>query len=209
MTQMTFYTHPQSRGRIARWMLEEVGADYEVRVMDFDGNIKSPEFLQLNPMGKVPALVHGDTVITELAAICAYLADQFPGKGLAPAVDSPLRGCYYRWLFFVAGPVEIAMSAKTYNWRIDDDNASSVGCGKTGDTADTLERAVAGESYLCGDRFTAADLLLASYLAFEMQVTKTLEPRPAFVNYVERCQAREAATRANALDDALPQAAAG
>jgi len=138
MANMTLYTHPQSRGRIARWMLEEVGADYEVRVMDFGGTIKSPEFLEINPMGKVPALVHGDTVITELAAICAYLADQFPGKELAPPVDCLQRGSYYRWLFFVAGPVEIAMSAKTCNWHIDDDNAQSVGCGKIEDTADTL-----------------------------------------------------------------------
>lgn len=203
MSEMTFYTNPQSRGRVVRWMLEEVGASYEVQVMDFGGNIKSPDYLKLNPMGKVPTLVHEGTVITEVAAICAYLADRFPDRELAPPPESTLRGTYYRWLFFMAGPMEIALSARAYGWRIDDDNAMSVGCGKPGDALDTLEQALSAGPYLCGDRFTTADLLVASYLGFEMQVLKNLEPRPAFVEYVERCNGREAAIRANALDDTL------
>lgn len=209
MSKMTFYTNPQSRGRVVRWMLEEVGANYDVRVMEFGGNIKSPEYLKINPMGKVPALVHGDTVITEVAAICAYLADQFPDKQLAPPVDSPLRGNYYRWLFFVAGPLELAMSAKSYQWRIDSDNAVSVGCGQIEDTLNTIELALSTTPYLCGDQFTTADLLLSSYLGFEMMVMKNLEPRQAYVDYVAHCNEREAATRANGLDDALVEMQAG
>ena len=109
---LTFYTHPQSRGRIVRWMLEEVGTPYDTVLLDYGTTMKAPEYLAINPMGKVPAIQHGQTVVTEAAAICAYLADAFPQVGLAPAPDDQLRGPYFRWLFFAAGPLGAAASNK-------------------------------------------------------------------------------------------------
>src|SRR5690554_6509332 len=102
MAELTLYTHPYSRGRIVRWMLEEVGVPYDVQVKEYGGSIKAPDYLAINPMGKVPAIKHGSLVVTEVAAICAYLADHFSEKGLAPTLDSAERGTYYRWMFFVA-----------------------------------------------------------------------------------------------------------
>lgn len=202
MSTLTLYTNPQSRGRIVRWMLEEIGQPYELRVMDFGGSIKSPEYLKLNPMGKVPTLTCGELVVTEVVAICAWLADRFPQANLAPALDDPQRGSYYRWLFFIAGPLEMSTTAKAYQWRIDEDNRSSVGCGLIADPLDAIEQALTGRDYLCGDRFTTADLLMASYLGWEM-LMKVIEPRPVFEAYVARCEQRPAAARATALDDAL------
>lgn len=206
MENLTLYTNPYSRGRVARWMLEEIGEPYDVEIMDFDGSIKSPEYLAINPMGKVPALVHGDTVVTENVAICAYLADQFPGKQLAPAPTSKERGTYYRWLFFVAGPLEMAMTAKAYDWKIDDKMATSVGCGRIKDVMTTLEKALTGNAYVCGNQFTAADLVLGSYIGWEI-MQKHLEPLPVFTDYVARVQNREAAKRADKLDNELVQPA--
>jgi glutathione S-transferase len=110
--ELIFYTHPMSRGRIVRWMLEEIGHPYRTELLDFGTTMKAPEYLSLNPMGKVPAIRHGDTVVTECAAICAYLADAFPQAGLAPRPGDRLRGTYYRWMFFAAGPVEAAVKMK-------------------------------------------------------------------------------------------------
>lgn len=202
MANMTFYTHPWSRGRIVRWMLEEVGADYEVVIKEFGGSIKAPDYLAINPMGKVPALVHGDVVITEVAAICAYLADQFPQKKLAPPIDSPERGTYLRWIFFIAGPLEMATTAKAFNWRIDAENAQAVGCGFISDAINAMELAIQNGPYICGDQFTAADLLAASYLGWEMQ-QKVIEERASFREYVNRMEKRPAAVRATQLDDAI------
>lgn len=206
MKDLTLYTNPFSRGRIARWMLEEIGAPYDVKILDYEGNIKAPEYLAINPMGKVPALVHGDTVVTETAAICAYLADQFPEKKLAPAVDSPERGSYYRWLFFVAGPLEMAMTAKTQGWEIDQKAAQMVGCGLIQDTLGALEQALTDRDYLCGTQFTAADLVLGSYLGWNI-MQQQIEPQPVFTRYVARVQDRQAAKRADELDGAMPQPA--
>lgn len=202
MTQLTFYTNPNSRGRIIRWLLEELGLSYKLELMQFGGNIKSAGFLKLNPMGKVPAIKHGDVVVTEGAAICAYLADQFADKKLAPAPVSPERGAYYRWLFFAAGPLEMATTAKAYNWRLDSDNATSVGCGLYNDTLNALESALTQGPYLCGEQFTAADIYVGSHIGWGM-LFGTLEKRPAFTEYVQRLQAREASIRATQLDDEL------
>ena len=208
MKPLTFYTNPNSRGRIIRWMLEEFNLPYDVELMHFGGNMKSAQYLALNPMGKVPAIQHGDTVVTEGAAICAYLADQFADKGLAPAPDSSDRGTYYRWLFFAAGPLEMATSAKAYNWCIDADNAQAVGCGIYDDTLNALETALANGPYICGEQFTAADVYVGSHIEWGMMF-ETLPAKPCFTAYVQRLQARPAAQRANALDDALlPKAAA-
>ena len=202
MSKLTLYTNPQSRGRIVRWMLEEIGEPYDVHIKEFGDDIKSTEFLTLNPMGKVPVLIHENTVVTEVAAICAYLADRFPDKQLAPAPDSALRGSYYRWLFFVAGPFEMAMTARAFQWRIDDSNVIAIGCGHIDDTLTTLEQALAAGPYLCGDSFTAADLLMASYVGWQIMM-KNLAPKAVFTDYLERIEARPAAKRANELDDAL------
>ncbi len=202
MNAITLYTNPQSRGRIVRWMLEEVGQPYDVKVMTFGGDIKSPEFLKLNPMGKVPALTHNGVVITEVAAICTYLADQFPDAGLAPKPGSPERGSYYRWLFFTAGPFEMANSAKAFDWEIDAKRAEAAGCGRIPDSANAIEQTLAKQPYLCGDKFTTADLLMASYIGWETMM-KVLDPNPVFAEYVARCEDRPAAKRANELDDAL------
>lgn len=202
MKLLTLYTNPQSRGRIIRWLLEELNIAYEVKVLQYGPEMKSAEFLALNPMGKVPVITHGDIVVTETAAICAYLADQFTGKQLAPALDSPERATYYRWLFFAAGPLEMATTAKAYNWRLDADNAAAAGCGLYQDTLNALETALTKGPYICGEQFTAADVYVGSHIEWGMMFD-TLEKRPAFTEYVQRLQAREAAIRANKLDDAL------
>lgn len=202
MSELTLYTNPYSRGRIVRWMLEELGVPYDLEVKEYGDDIKSPEYLAINPMGKVPAIVHDGVVVTEVAAICSYLADRFPAKGLAPAADSPERGIYYRWLFFIAGPLEMATTAKACNWVIDEGNAQMVGCGLIDSTVSTLEQALKKGPYLCGEQFTTADLLAASYIGWGM-MQKNLDERPVFKQYVERMQSRPAAIRANELDDAL------
>jgi glutathione S-transferase len=115
--ELVLYTNPMSRGRIARWMMEEIGQPYRAEILGFDASMKSADYKALNPMGKVPTLVHGDTVVTECAAICAYMADAFPQAGLAPEPNSQLRGPYYRWMFFAAGPVEAAVSTRPSAWK--------------------------------------------------------------------------------------------
>jgi len=200
---LVFHTNPQSRGRIVRWMLEEVGQPYRTVVQEYGTGMKSPGYLAINPMGKVPAIEHRGVVVTEAAAICAYLADAFPGAGLAPAVDDPLRGAYYRWMFFAAGPVEAAVSAKALGLLAPPERAGMVGYGSFEQTVDTLEAAVAGASpWLLGERFSAADVYVGSQVAWGLQF-RTLPERPAFVEYAARLLGREAARRAAALDDAL------
>ena len=202
MAEITLYTNPWSRGRIVRWMLEELGVDYDVIVKEYGSTIKEQDYLAINPMGKVPSLVHGDTVITEVAAICTYLADRFPERHLAPALGSPERGTFFRWMFFIAGPVEMAITATTYDWTINRDNAQTVGCGLIPNSISTLELALEKGPYLCGSQFTAVDVLAASNLGWFME-QKVIEPLPVFREYVDRLQQRPAAIRANALDDAL------
>ncbi|MCA8933691.1 MAG: glutathione S-transferase, partial [Rhodospirillaceae bacterium] len=136
------YTNPRSRGRIVRWMLEEVGCPYTVQVVGYGPPMKSPEYLAINPMGKVPALVHGGQVITESGAICAYLADAFPEAGLAPPAGE--RGAYYRWLFFAAGCVEPALISKALGHVPPEDRQGMVGYGTYELTLNALEQAVSG-----------------------------------------------------------------
>ena len=196
---LTLYTHPMSRGRVARWMLEETGLPYDTVLLDYGTPMKAPEYLAINPMGKVPALKHGDTVITEQAAICMYLADLVPEKKLAPPVGSPARGSYYRWISFMA-PLEQLMVSKASGAALPD--ARMAGFGTEKDLLDTLEAALKDREYLAGDTFTAADLLVAAYVGWYLQF-KLLEPRPAFVAFAARHQQRPAALRAYAIDDAL------
>lgn len=200
--KLTFYTNPMSRGRIARWMLEEVGQPYETVVLEYGTTMKAPEYLAINPMGKVPAIKHGDTVVTECAAICAYLADAFPQAGLAPAPTDKLRGPYYRWLFFAAGPVEAATTNASLGVTTDADRKQMVGYGSQKEVLDVLEKAVTQNEYLLGGRFTAADVYLGSHIGWGLQFG-SMEARPGFAEYVARIQNREAAKRANELDNAL------
>lgn len=201
MTSLTFYTNPMSRGRIARWMLEEVGAPYETVLLDYGGSMKGAEYLAINPMGKVPAIRHGDVVVTEVAAICAYLADAFPQAGLAPAHGAPERGTYYRWLFFAAGPLESAVTGKALGLLAPADKAMMAGYGTFGDVMDALEIAVSGSPYICGDQLTAADVYVGAQIGWGLQFG-TMDKRPAFEAYSARISRRDAAIRAAAIDDA-------
>lgn len=198
--EIVLYTHPMTRGRIARWMLEEVGRPYRAEVLDFPA-MKEPGFLAVNPMGKVPALRLRGAVVTETAAILAALADAFPEAGLAPAPDSPARGAYYRWLFFGAGPLEAAVTNRSLGLEPPAERRGMVGYGTYEATLDALEAAVAG-GHLAGNRFSAADLYVGSHLMWGMQFG-SIERRPAFEAYIRPMLDRPAAVRAREIDDAL------
>ena len=200
--ELVFYTHPMSRGRIVRWMLEEIGRPYRTELLDYGTTMKAPPYLAVNPMGKVPALRHGDTVITETAAICAYLADAFPETGLAPAPSDRLRGPYYRWMFFGAGPLEAAWTNQALGFVVPEGREVMAGYGSFADVINTLENTVSQGDYIVGDRFTAADVYLRSQIGWGMAFG-SIEKRPAFERYWQRIGTRPAALRAKDIDDAL------
>lgn len=202
---LTFYTNPMSRGRIVRWMLEETGAEYETVVLDYAASMKADDYLAINPMGKVPAIVHNGQVVTECPAICAYLADAFPDAGLAPPVDQ--RAAYYRWLFFAAGPVEHAVTMKSLGVEPPAERSGMIGFGSFDKMVDVLEYAVSATPYVAGEKFSAADVYLGSQIAWGTQFG-TLPKRDGFTAYLGRILARPAYARANAKDDALIAAAA-
>lgn len=209
MSDLTFYTNPMSRGRIARWMLEEVGEPYDTVLLEFGTTMKAPEYLAINPMGKVPAIRHGDTVVTEYGAVCAYLADAFPAAGLAPPVSSPERGSYLRWLFFACGPFDHVASDKSMGWVPDTpETRGRFGYGSMEDVLDAIDGWISNRDYVTGDTFSAADVVLGSGLSFGMMF-KTIAPRPSFLAYTERLMARPAAIRASEIDDALMAEAQG
>ena len=205
--EIVFYTHPMSRGRIVRWMLEEIGQSYRTELLDYGTTMKAPAFLAINPMGKVPALRHGAVVVTESGAICAYLADAFPAANLAPSPGHRDRAAYYRWLFFAAGPLEAAITNQALGFEVPQERRRMAGYGSLTDVLDTIEQAVTGRDVLVGDAFTAADLFLGAQLTFGLMF-KSIEPRPAFARYIAPLNARPAAIRARALDDALLPGAA-
>lgn len=198
--ELVFYTNPMSRGRIVRWMLEEVGAPYRTELLDYGTTMKGSEFLAINPMGKVPAIRHGQAIVTECAAICAYLADAFPDAGLAPPLDE--RGAYYRWLFFAAGPVEAAVTNHALGLEPPADKQRMVGYGNFAAVMDTLAQAVAGDRYIAGEHFSAADVYLGSHIGWGLQFD-LIDSRPAFTEYWSRVSDRAAYRRANDLDDAV------
>lgn len=202
---LTLYTNPMSRGRIARWMLEEVGVPYETVVLDYATTMKAPEYLAINPMGKVPAIRHGDQVVTEGAAICAYLADAFPDAGLAPSPAD--RAAYYRWLFFAAGPIEAAVTNKAMNLTYPPERSRMIGYGTYDLMVDTLEQAVTVSRYIAGDTFSAADVVVGSQILWGMMFD-TLPKRTVFVDYAARLAERPAYKRAAEIDDALMPAPA-
>ena len=198
--ELIFYANPVSRSRIVRWMLEETGASYRTEVLDYGTSMKAEAYLALNPMGKVPAIRHGGAVVTEAAAICAYLADAFPSAGLAPPTGA--RGAYYRWLFFAAGPVEAAVTNRFLGFEPPEDKEMMVGYGSFGAVMDTLEQAVTGDGHVAGERFSAADVYVGSHIGWGLQMG-SIEARPAFSDYWSRLSARDAYQRANEIDDTL------
>lgn len=203
--EIVFYTNPMSRGRIARWMLEEVGRPYRTVVLDYGTTMKAPDYLAINPMGKVPAVTWRGVTVTECAAICAWLADACPEAGLAPALDDPARGTYLRWLFFAAGPLEAAVTARALGLLAPADKARMAGYGSFDQVVDTLERAVTPGPWILGDRFSAADVYVGSQVMWGVQFG-TLPARDAFTAYAARLSGREAAVRAREIDDALAAA---
>ena len=195
---ITLYTNPQSRGQTVRWMLEEVGAPYEMRELNYEGAMKTPEYLAINPMGKVPALVHetpsGTQIVTESAACCAYLADAFPEAGLAPPPAE--RGAYYRWLFFAAGPIEAAMLDRFRKFENDEKMQVMAGYGTWDRAIAALSGAVEGREWIAGDRFTAADVYAGSAVDWPAKFGM-FEPSSALSAYLDRLRARPAYKRVN------------
>ena len=197
---LIFYTNPQSRGRIARWMLEEVGAEYRTEIVEYGAEMKSPPYIDINPMGKVPAISYRGQVVTETAAICAYLADAFPDAGLAPTPGE--RGAYYRWLFFAAGPLEAAVINHHLGFEVPAEREGMIGYGKYATVIDVLESELAKTDYAAGSRFTAADVYLGSHIGWGFQF-ETIEKRAPLVEYWARLDGRPARRRAEELDNAL------
>jgi glutathione S-transferase len=199
---IVFYHNPNSRGRIVHWMLEEVGAPYRVELLRFEkGQHKRPPYLAINPMGKVPAIVHRETVVTETAAICAYLADAFPQQGLAPALDDPARGTYLRWLFFGAGCLEPAIAERMFSLP-SVERRGELGYGSYDDVVNVLEKKIASAPYILGDRFSAADVYIGGQIGRGMR-TKDLEPRDSFRAYLGRLTERPAYKRFSAKSEEL------
>jgi glutathione S-transferase len=202
---LVLYTNPWSRGQIARWMLEETGAPYRQVILDYRTSMKAPEYLALNPMGKVPTVQHRGNIVTECAAICAYLADAFPEADLAPPLAD--RASYYRWLFFAAGPLEAAVVDRTLKVTISEDQQRMVGYGSYERALDVVAQAVTSGPYVAGSRFSAADVYLGSHLIWGMQFG-TLPKRAEFEDYAAKLTIRPAYLEAKRVDEALGQAMA-
>ncbi len=193
---LILYTNPMSRGRIARWMMEEAGQPYTAINLDFATTMKAPDYVALNPMKKVPTLVHNGAVITECAAICCYMAETFPAARLLPEN----RAAYYRWMFFGAGPLEHAVTNNALGLEAPKERRGMVGYG----TFDRVVRTLAGHleqtPYFCGNDFSAADVYVGSQIGWGLQF-KTLPSEPAFLTYWDRISNRPALARANAAGD--------
>lgn len=203
--KLTFYYNPMSRAAIVRWMLEEVGADYDIMPIDFEaGENRKPEFLALNPMGKLPTIVLPDgTVVTEAPAIIAWLADAYPDAGLAPAPGSAERGTYYRWLFFGGTCFEPALTDTTMRKDAPPLPKSSIGWGSYDDVIDTLEIAIGEGPYLLGERFSAADVYIGAELFWAgMFAAPRIADSRVIQDYVARVTNRDAYKRAMAVPGA-------
>jgi glutathione S-transferase len=199
MADLIFYHNPQSRGRIVRWMLEEIGQPYETDVVPYD-ELKSERYLAVNPMGKVPAIKHRGHVITECAAICAYLADAFPDAGLGPRDDE--KADYYRWFFYAAGPAEAAITNRAQGWEVPSEKERMFGYGNSDKVIAVLDELFSLRDYVCGDRFTAADVYVGSQIMFPLQFGM-LPERDSFTRYRDRLQARDAYKRATGIDEKI------
>ena len=200
MADLKFYTNPMSRGQTVRWMLEEVGEPYDTEILEYGSTMKAEPYLSINPMGKVPAIVHNGKVVTEVAAICCYLADAFPQAGLAP--DPADRADYYRWIFFTSGPVEAAFTARSMGWDVPPDRQAMAGFGNYDLAIRTLEQAIEGKEFIAGNRFTAADLFVGAMVNFMLQF-ELLQPTPVFTDYAKRMTDRDAFRRAREIDGKL------
>lgn len=199
MADLIFYTNPQSRGRIVRWMLEEVGQPYDTEVIAYD-QMKSERYLVIHPLGKVPAIKHRGHVLTECAAICTYLADVFPEAMLGPSADE--KADYYRWLFYAAGPLEAAISNQAMGWQVPQERERMFGYGNFDRAIAAVDELFSLRDYVCGDRFTAADVYVGSQLMFPMQFGM-LPERDSFLRYRDRLQQRAAYKRANEIDEKI------
>ncbi len=200
-SDLTFYTNPMSRGRVIRWMLEEVGEPYETVILEWGAAAQFEGYRKVNPMAKIPTIVHAGRIVTETPAICAYLAEAFPKAGLAPTEAE--RADYYRWLFFTAGPVEAAMVDKTLGLTVAPEMERMVGYGSYDRMVEVLEKAVSAHPYIAGDRFTAADVYIGSQIGWGMGVGM-LPRREALGAYVGRVTSRPAWKRAQEIDGPLP-----
>ena len=200
MAGLTFYTNPMSRGQTVRWMLEEVGQPYDTDILDYGTTMKAEPYLSINPMGKVPAIRHNGRVVTEVAAICCYLADAFPEANLAPPPAD--RADYYRWIFFTSGPVEAAFTNKAMGWEAPPERQATLGYGSYEKALETLERYLASKPFITCERFTAADLFVGAYVNFMLEF-KLVDPRPAFTDYAARMTDRDAFRRAREIDGKL------
>ena len=199
MADLIFYHNPQSRGRIVRWMLEEIGQPYETDVVPYD-QLKSERYLAVNPMGKVPAIKHRGHVVTECAAICAYLADAFPDASLGPRDDE--KADYYRWFFYAAGPAEAAITNRAQGWEVPPEKERMFGYGNSDKVIAVLDELFSLRDYVCGDRFTAADVYVGSQIMFPLQFGM-LPERDSFTRYRDRLQARDAYKRATGIDEKI------
>ena len=205
MAKLTLYHATPSRSSIVRWMLEEIGEPYDLHLLSLKaGENREPAYLAINPMGKVPALRHGDVVITESAAICLYLADTFPQAGLTAPVGDPRRGPFLKWLFFGPSCLEPAITDRAFK-RVEEPPRGALGYGDYDTTMDVVARAVEPGPYLLGDKFSAADVVIGSTLRWGMMF-KLIPERPEFVAYTGRLAQRPALQRAQEKDQELAAA---
>lgn len=206
MAEFTFYTVAMSRGQISRWALHEAGADYEHVV--FDWATRPESFKTINPMNKVPALVHHtqghDHVVTECAAINHYLAEAHPAAGLLP--DPHEKAAYFRWLFFAAGPLEQALIARSFDWQVPEGKTGQAGFGSFELTLDAIDSWLSQNDFIAGGRFTMADTYVGSQFVWGLRFGSIPE-RPSFRDYVERITQRPAYAEANGIDAAIIKAA--
>ena len=201
--ELVFYTHPMSRGRTVRWILEELGVPYRTELLDYGTSMKAPDYLAINPLGKVPAITHKGAVVTETAAICTYLADAYPDAGLAPLPsDAARRAPYLRWMFFAAGPIEAAATNRALKLEAPAERAALLGYGSFDDAVDTLAAVLQKSPYIAGDLFTAADVITSVQIAWGV-LGAAKERAPEFQDYLDRTTNRPAAVRAREIDDAL------
>jgi glutathione S-transferase len=206
MTDLTLYHAAPSRSSVVLWMLEEIGQPYDIHLLSLQkGTNREPDYLAVNPMGKVPALRHRDTVITEVAAICTYLADAFPQAGLNIPLDDPRRGLYLKWLFFAPGVLEGAVTDRAFP-RKEEPRRAAMGYGDFDTTMNVLADAVTPGPFLVGGKFTAADVVIGANLKWGT-IFKLIPERKEFTDYVARFAERPAAMRAQARDEELAKAA--
>ena len=208
MAQLTLYHATPSRSSVALWMLEEIGQPYDIKLLDLSkGDQQKADYLAINPMGKVPALKHGDVIVTEVAAICAYLADAFPQAGLNIPVGELRRGPYLKWLFFAPGVLEPAVTDRAFP-RKELPRRGTLGYGEFDTVMDVLSKVVTPGPYLMSDQFTAADVVIGANLRWGM-LFKLIPERKELLDYVARVVDRPAAKRALAKDEDIKQQSGG